>query len=453
MKIKKVIPRKAKNCYHLWRSKFAAVWFGFPARKIKVIGVTGTDGKTTTVQMITKILDEAGLKAAMASSINFKVGRRKWKNETKFTTLSAWKINKFLRMAVKEKCQYAVLEVSSHSLDQHRLWGIDFSVAVITNITREHLDYHKTMKEYRKAKFRLFEKFEDDGVAIVNLEMKNSEDFIKLAKAPTACIYSIEDAKKNYALESGIEKANKTFKLVRAKKRFPENKKIKELVAKEVSFGLEGVNFKINEERFHLNLIGRFNIENALAAIGVGSTLGINLSKMSRALKKIKGIPGRMEYIKNKQGIEIIIDYALTPDAMERLGRLMEQMKNKDQQRQLIWVFGACGDRDRGKRPIMAKTVSKYADYIIVTNEDPYNEDPKKIIEEVYVGVDETKKGKHSWKILDREKAIKKALQIAQEGDIVLVTGKGAEETMAVGRKRIKWNDKKIIKKLLKNKN
>jgi len=416
----------------------AATWFRFPAKKLKVIGVTGTDGKTTTVQMITKILEEDKRKTAMASSINFKLGRRRWKNKTKFTTLSAWKINKLMRKAIKLGCEYIVLEVSSHSLDQHRLWGINFNVAVITNVTREHLDYHKTMEKYRRTKMKLFEKFEEDGAAIINYDMKNPEEFIEGAKASEACIYSIEE-KKGIKLE--MKKAEKK----------PSKKKIKELIARDVEFDLRKIDFRIDNVKFHLNLIGKFNIENALAAIGVGNTLGVELKTMSKALAKIKGIPGRMERIENKKGLEIIVDYALTPDAMEKLGRLMKQMKEKYKGSSLIWVFGACGDRDRGKRPLMAKVVSKYADYMIVTNEDPYTEDPEQILDEVYAGIDEAKKGKNSWKIMNREKAIKKALKMAQEGDFVLVSGKGAEETMAIGDKRVPWNDKRVIKKLLKN--
>ena len=167
--MKKIIPQSIKNIYHLFQAILANVWYGFPSRKLKVIGVTGTNGKTTTVQMIAKILEEAGYKIAVASTINFKIGEKEWVNDTKFTTLSSWRLQKHLRQAVEAECEDAIVEVTSHALDQNRIWGVAFNVAVVTNVTREHLDYHETMEEYAIAKGKLFRMVskDPDGVAVI----------------------------------------------------------------------------------------------------------------------------------------------------------------------------------------------------------------------------------------------------------------------------------------------
>ena len=179
--MKKFIPQSIKNIYHLFQAILANVWYGFPSRKLKVIGVTGTNGKTTTCQMISKILEEAGHKVAMASTINFKIGDKEWVNDTKFTTFSSFKLQEFLKKAALAECEYIIVEVTSHSLDQNRAWGVKFDVAVITNISREHLDYHETMSKYRKAKEKLFAMISrnKNGAAVVNLGMEKAEEFLK----------------------------------------------------------------------------------------------------------------------------------------------------------------------------------------------------------------------------------------------------------------------------------
>ncbi|HPN96173.1 MAG TPA: UDP-N-acetylmuramoyl-L-alanyl-D-glutamate--2,6-diaminopimelate ligase [Candidatus Moranbacteria bacterium] len=421
-KIKLFVPKKIKNYYHLFQAVLANVFYGFPSKKITVIGVTGTNGKTTTCQMISKILEEAGKKVAMASTINFKLGEKEWVNKTKFTTTSSFSLQKFIKKAVEEKCQYLVLETSSHSLDQYRVWGVDYKTAVITNVTREHLDYHETMDEYRLAKYRLFEK---SKVAVVNLEMEKPRDYL---------LYKIK------------EKYGYTKKEMDCSKF--DCGGIKIVQAENLETATSGSEFEIKGEKFHLNIPGEFNIENALAAISVGISEKISLENMAKSLEKIKIIPGRMESVPNDKNLNIIIDYALTPDSLEKFYGLISQIKNDGR---IISVFGSCGDRDRGKRPMMGEIVDKYADFIIVTNEDPYNEDPMQIINEVAAGIKNKKEGENFWRILDRREAIKKALALASAGDFIAVTGKGAEETMMVGTKMIPWNDKKVILEELKN--
>ena len=442
--MKKLIPQSLKNIYHLFQAMSANVRYGFPSKKLKVIGVTGTNGKTTTTQMIGKILEEAGFKIAVASTINFKIGKKEWVNKSKFTTLSSFAVQKFLKQAVANGCEYAVIEISSHSLDQNRVWGIYFDVAVITNVTREHLDYHETMEVYAKAKSRLFYLVskKDGGVSVVNLNMEFAEMLLRYG-VKNKYGYFLESQNPNCVVGQGL--------------------KIE--VARDIKHSINGSKFLVNGEKIELNLPGEFNIENALAATCVGLSQNIPLEKISAALAKIKGVPGRMERIENDRDIEIIVDYAVTPDSLEKLYSYLSGLKKishspkphpdplliKERERKIIAVFGSCGERDRGKRPIMGEIVARHADYCIVTNEDPYHEDPQQIIDEVFAGAEEHKKENESaWRIMDRREAIKKALRIAKPGDVVVVTGKGAEEMMAVGDKMVPWNDPKVIQEVLR---
>lgn len=413
--MKKLIPQKIKNIYHLLQAVVANFWFGFPSRKIKVIGITGTNGKTTTTQLVTKILEEDGFRVAMASTISFKLDKEEWVNKTKFTTLSPWEVQKFIQKAVDKKCDYLVLETSSHSLDQYRVWGVDYDGAVITNVTREHLDYHKTMDIYRKAKLELFKKAKK---LVVNLDMESPADFYNFKNKEIIYGYTTENKK--------IEQEN-----------------LKIIQAQNIEMFSKFSKFKIDGDEFVLNLPGKFNIENALAAISVGLIYEIPVGKIKIALEKIKNVSGRMEYVPNDKGLNIIVDYAVTPDSLEKLYDLIKTVNVEN--KKVIAVFGSCGERDRGKRPIMGEIVSRNADMVIITNEDPYGEDPMQIINEVANGVVGKNEGEDFYKIFDRREAINKALNMAQAGDFVIVTGKGAEETMAIGEKRIPWNDKQVI--------
>ncbi len=425
--IKKLFPQWLKNIYHLAQAMVANVWFGFPSRKIKIIGVTGTDGKTTTVQMITAILEEAGKKVATASTINFKINRKEEKNLSHFTTSSAFAVQKFIAKAISSKCEYLVLETSSHALDQHRVWGIKFQTALITNVTREHLDYHKTIKQYREAKGKLFEIVKkNNGKAIVNLDMENPEEFLMLT----------DDNCYGYTIKKNQESRFSKYEL-------------RIIQAEGIELKITGSKFQVQNSSIELNIPGLFNIENALAAACVGLSESINLEVISRALRGIKSVPGRMETVKNEKGLNVIVDFALTPNALDKLYAHLFSVK-KDENK-IIAVFGSCGERDRGKRPIMGEIVSKYADLIILTNDEPYRENPENIIEEIAAGISNKKENETFWKIPDRRQAIRRALQLASAGDIIVVTGMGNFETMIIGCEKIPWSDKGVIQEELKN--
>lgn len=410
--LSKLFPQSVKNWLHLSEAVLASLRFGRPARKLRIIGVTGTNGKTTTANLITRILEEDGKKVALASTINFRIAGDETVNDSKFTTLGGWRLQRFLRTAADAGCTHVVLETSSHALDQRRVSGIPYEVAVITNVTREHLDYHGTMEAYRRAKRRLFDAAK---VAVVNLDMWEPEFFLEGMSAKKT--YSISD----HAADISATRLEST---------------------------LAGSTFVVNDVVFHVNLPGTFNVENALASIAATSVIGVPFETAARAIAEVTLVPGRMERIGNTLGATIIVDYAVTPDSLEKLYALVSTMK-KDGAK-ILSVFGACGERDRGKRPMMGEIVSSHADTVILTNEDPYHEDPERILDEIEVGIKGKEKGVDFFRIFDRRGAIRKAIALLRPDDILLVTGKGAEETMAIGDERLPWSDRTVIEEELK---
>ena len=409
------------------RAILAALIYRFPAKNIRVIMVTGTNGKTTTCNMIARILEAANYKVAMATTINFKIGSREWKNMTKMTVVSPFALQKFLREAVRSGCHWLVLETTSHAIAQQRIWSIKPQICVLTNITHDHLDYHADFTQYRDVKAKIFKECK---TAIINMDDKSASYFLGLG-IPKVITYGTES---------------------------PENQRPTkpQILAKKIILEPTGSLFTVvtpdKQVAIDLQLPGKFNIYNALAALAVAVEFKINLSLVKEALEKIESIPGRMEKVDLGQPFTVIIDYAHTPDALEKIYNTLKLSRAG----QIISVFGACGDRDRSKRPIMGALAGCYADVVIVTNEDPYTEDPVKIIEEVASGVPRgatTKNGmvpgKNFFKVLDRRAAIDKAFALAQSGDIVLITGKGAEDWMVVGNEKIPWSDKKVVKELL----
>jgi len=435
--IRTLVPESFVLFYHKLKAILAAYYFGFPSRQIKVIGITGTDGKTTTCNIIAKILEEDGHKVGLATTINFQIGKKKWVNETKMTTLSAWDLQSLLARMVQSKCKYAIIETSSHALVQHRTWGIDYDIVGITNVTREHLDYHKTMEEYMAAKELLFKQFAQakpkkgtKKVSIVNLQ---DTSWRKMIKYP---------AKSKYGYS-----ANRQSKL--KLKKYPDTTFI---YADDIALSPNHSSFTLHTPKYskkiRLNLLGKHNIQNSLLAICVARSQRIKLKIIKSALEKIKQIPGRFERVDAGQPFSVFIDYAVTPNALEKLYR--DTIKPIAQGK-IIAVFGACGDRDQGKRPLMGEIVSQYADKIILTHEDSWTEDPLDIINMIKPGVEKNDKiiNQDYYIIENRQAAIKKAISLAQPSDIVVITGKGAETKMVYPDQTIDWNEKEIITELL----
>jgi len=431
--LRKILPESFILWTHKVRAILAANIYGFPGRKMTVIGVTGTNGKTTTVNMITKILEEAGHKVGSITTIGFTCAGKFQKNNFKMTTFPPFFAQKKLKEMLVAGCEYVVMETTSQAQVQYRLWGIPIDVEVFTNITHDHLDYHKTFEKYKKAKGSIFaslcQSFRKPGVkkiAIINDDDPESEYF-KSFDADLKLTYRI----------------NK------------ESRSQTDIVARKIRCDIDGSSFEavtpLGEARMRLAIPGRFNIENALASISVGVSQNVSLSRIKSALEKIKLVEGRMEQISENQEFAVIVDYAHTPDALKKI---FETVKPATIGR-LISVGGATGRRDTSKRPILGALMGKYADIVIVTDEDPYDEDPEEIADEVIKGVmrageKKFEKDKNFFKIMDRKKAIEKAISIAKKGDTVLITGKGAEEVMAIGEKLVPFSDRGIAREALK---
>ncbi len=425
---RKFLPEKLLNFYHLLLNFLGALYYGFPSRKLKVIGVTGTNGKTTVVNLIYEILKTAGFKVAAFSSLDFKIGEVSQKNTLKMTMPGRWYLQKLLKRAQKEGCQYAIVEVTSEGIKQNRHRFIKFDTAILTNLRPEHIEAHGSFEKYRQAKAELFKITKKTH--ILNLDDENFEYF---SKFPASQKYGYQ-----------IEIPNSKLKI--------EASKYKIIQAKDIKLQENYSSFKIQNIQFHLPLPGLFNVYNALSAISSCLVENISLKLMAEALKNIKGVPGRMEVIQEKP-FKVVVDYAHTPDALESVYQtLLENPTNKNLKTRLICVFGSAGGgRDKWKRPEMGKIAAKYCQYIILTNEDPYDENPKEILDQIEQGIKKAEQFKPNLlKILDRKEAIKKAIQLANSGDVVIITGKGAEPWMCLAKgQKLPWDDREIAKKAL----
>lgn len=422
--LRRIIPDRnpLRLFYHKIVAFFAAVFYRFPAKDMIVIGVTGTNGKTTVVNMITSVLNEAGYKTGMASTINFQIGKREWVNASKQTTLGPFYLQKLLLKMKKEGCTHVVLEVTSHAIDQSRIFGIDFDVAVITGVTSDHVEYHGSFGNYLKAKGELFRKVS---------ESKRKKG------VPKTIILNADD--KHYEF----------FDKFDAEKKISYGMKDAEIRGSNVDQRAEGSSFTLHVPDdsidVKIKVPGKFNIYNSMAAAGACLVLGVPLKEIAKGLEAKDGISGRFERVDCGQKFNVIVDYAHGPDSLESLLSLYKDITSG----RVFVVFGATGGgRDKGKRPVMGEVAHKYADYIIVTDDDPYEEDELDIIEQVSKGIPR-KEGECFWKIPDRKEAIKIALTEAEEGDTVVIAGKGAEEIMMLKGERIPWNDRKVVEELL----
>jgi len=461
--IKKFIPSFLLGFYHYLLAAFSAFLYNFPSRKIKVIGITGTSGKTTATELVSRILEEAGYKTAVLSSIKFKIGNQEEENKLKMTMPGRTRIQKFLSQAVKSGCKYAVLEVTSEGIKQYRHKFIDFDIAVFTNLTPEHIESHQGFENYKKAKGELFKATKE--VHIINLDDKNAEYFLKFS-SNQKYLYKISSQNGFFSNEEKKKFSSQQDVLLLEKVRI--DAQIKLIEAKNCQASPQGIDFTIEDISFHLDLLGSFNIYNALAAVCAGLSQGISLKTCKSALEKAKGVPGRMEIVV-KEPFSVIVDYAHTPNSLKKVYQTVRDFKFKvasgrqiqsrrrsaTADAKLICVLGSCGGgRDKWKRPVLGKIAAEYCDRIIVTNEDPYDEDPLKIIKDVESGFLHLFSGSFApkyYEILDRRKAIRKALSLAGRGDIVVITGKGSECWMCLKNgKKIPWDDRQCVREEMK---
>ena len=419
--IKKISPSFLISWYHFLLAFLAAVIYQFPSygKKLKVIGITGTNGKSTVVKMTSGILEEAGFSVAYSSSIKFKIGKKETKNVLRMTMPGRFAMQRFLREALDANCQYAILEVTSEGIKQHRHKFISFDVALLTNLAPEHIEAHGSFEKYREAKGKLFEV--TNGIHILNLDDKNIDYFLQFS-AEKKYFYGLETEEK----QTSEEGENAKYKILAIKYKANSN----------------GITFEIDNILFKFNLLGTFNISNALAAISIGLSQGIDLETCKRALEKVKGIPGRMEIVISEP-FKVLVDYAFTPNALEKVYQTLREIRNELQETKMICVLGAAGGgRDKWKRPVLGKIAANYCNSIIITNEDPYDEDPMEIINQVAEGA-----GLKAKKMIDRREAIRQSLKEAKPGDVVIITGKGSEPCICVAEgKKIPWDDREVAR-------
>lgn len=424
--LKKLIPKRLfkifQPYYHFLLIVTGNLFYRFPGRKLKVIGVTGTNGKSTTVELINAMLKETGYKTGMISTVAIEVAGERKDNITNRTTLGRWQTPHLLRQIVKAKCDYAVIEVASEGIAWFRIWGIPFDVAVFTNLSPEHLNFHGNMTNYRNVKGKLF----------LNLS------FSKRKKGtPKVSVVNADDREAGY------------FGAFPADKKYTFGLKKGDLVAKNIKSGnfLEfNVAYGTKIYPVKSPLFAQFNVLNILAAFCVGLSQEIDPKIITKGIEAVKLVPGRMQKVVEANGVSYFLDYAVTPDAFE----LLFQELRKLAQGKIIAVFGATGDRDKEKRPKLGETAAKLCDVVIVTDEEAYSEDPAAIIEAVALGAEKVAKNKVI-KILDRKKALKKAIELAESGDVVVATGLGHQKYRNIGgNKKIAWDEAEIIKDLLK---
>ena len=394
-------------------AQMAAAFYNNPAKKLKLIAVTGTNGKTSVTYIIKSILENLGKKVGLIGTIQNLIGNRAV--EAKNTTPSPLELNKLFSEMVEEGCEYAVMEVSSHALDQNRVYGLEFEVAVFTNLTRDHLDYHITMENYLLAKKKLFSMCK---TAVVNADDKYSDDLIKDLNCKIIT-YSAKEDTTTYSAK-GIN-----FK------------------ARGVDYEFVGFNV-ISSIKFAIP--GKFSVYNSMSAIISLMELGFNIEDITKAITSVRGIKGRAEIVQTDTPYTVVIDYAHTPDGLLNiLSTFKDCPKNR-----LVCVFGCGGDRDKTKRPIMGEIASRNSDYVIVTSDNPRSEEPLSIIKDIVAGMKNTVT---PYKIVvNRAEAIKYALDNAKEGDIIVLAGKGHETYQILDYGTIHLDEREIVADVLKEK-
>lgn len=429
--LRKIVPESIILNYHYCQSKFANLYFQNPSEKMIVIGVTGTKGKTTTANFIWSALESSGEKCGLIGTANIRIGKKEYLNKYHMTMPGTFVIQGLMKEMVKAKCKYLVMEVTSEGVKQWRHLGINFDFGVFTNLTPEHLRSHEnSFENYKKAKGEFFnyltkskQKFFDNQTikktTIVNLDSPHSQYFLDFPV----------DTKITYGLntDSQVKPTN------------IENKK-------------DGIAFKINNDNFEINLIGEFNILNALPAIAISQNLGIDMKKVQEGFNSLKVIPGRMEKIDLGQNFEVFVDYAHEKESMTVAVNTAKERVKSSHGKVVVLLGAEGGGRDKNKRAHMGEIVGKLADYIVVSNVDPYDDDPTEIVEDIAKISEKFGKvrDKNLFVIEDRQEGIKKALSLAQENDLVLITGKGSEQSMIIGPNKLKWDDREVVKEELK---
>lgn len=393
---------KLRKKYHFCLAWLGSIVYRNPSKNIFILGVTGTKGKSTVIELINAIMEAVGKKTAIISSVRFKIGVENKENRTGMTMPGRFFIQRFLRRSVDRECQYAFVEVTSQGIEQYRNCFINFDAGLLTNIYPEHIEAHGSFENYRGIKISFFKNIG------IHSQKRQKKFFINNL------------AKDNEMFSSAVEKSGKII--------FYDKKDI------------EKTNWKIK-------LLGDFNLENIAAAIAFCRSQNVDWDIIKNVIENFDGVPGRLEFVQ-KHPFSIIIDYAHTPDSLEKVYQtIRKNVVLKKRKSKMICVLGcAGGGRDCWKRPVMGEIASKYCDEIILTNEDPFDDDPEKIIDEIAKGVRKASYNKPLKIVIDRKDAIRDAIKKAKENDVIIITGKGSEPYMRLAKgKKIRWNEREII--------
>jgi UDP-N-acetylmuramoyl-L-alanyl-D-glutamate--2,6-diaminopimelate ligase len=400
-----IVVANAANALGFMASKF----YGKPSRKLKLVGITGTNGKTTTASLLQLMVLNLGHKAGLISTINYKINHEEFISS--HTTPDQIQLNRLMKQMVDAGCTYCFMEVSSHAVDQQRIAGLDFDVAVFSNITHDHLDYHHTFDAYIKAKKQFFDDLKPQAYALTNIDDRNGKVMLQNTKA----------TKKSYSLQAMAD-----FK------------------AKVLESHFDGTLMNIDGNEVWTHFVGRFNAYNLLAVYATAILIGFEKEDVLVELSQLKPVSGRFEIIRSALGAYAVVDYAHTPDALENVLSTIDDMRTKNEQ--LISLLGAGGDRDKTKRPKMAAIACKYSNKVILTSDNPRTENPADILKDMEAGVDTVNK-KNTLVIENRREAIKTASMLAQPGDIILIAGKGHEDYQEINGVKHHFDDREEIKK------
>ena len=390
--------------------QLASNFYGNPSEKLNLIGITGTNGKTSATTLLFDIFKNLGFQSALISTVEYRIADEIIPST--HTTPDVLTLNKILAKAVETGCEYAFMEVSSHGIDQNRTEGLHFKIAGFTNITHDHLDYHKTFDAYLKTKKRFFDELNPDSIAITNIDDKNGNVMLQNTKAQ----------KKTYALKTMADYHGRIL---------------------EADFN--GMLLNFNGKEFWSTLTGKFNVYNLLLAYAVTIECGFHEEDVLKAISNLKRVKGRFETLKSEGGIFFVVDYAHTPDALENILDSINEIRTKNER--LITVFGCGGDRDHAKRPEMGKIATRKSTLAIITSDNPRTENPAEIIKEIEAGVEPQNYSKYT-SIPDRKDAIKMAIKFAEPKDIILVAGKGHEDYQEINGVKHHFDDKEVIMEL-----
>ncbi len=430
--IRRLLPSVVMDFYYRFVARFAAFWYRNPSRKLIVIGVTGTKGKSTTTNILWKILTDAGFTVGLTGTINIRIGQKNVLSTNKMTMVGRFQMQALLRRMVDADCDIAIVETTSEGIKQYRHTGIHYDICAFTNLSPEHLESHGGFTQYKDAKLELFRHLSALPVkvingkkiskaSVINTDSEHGEDFLKIGDHLKVRVGTTE--KNDMYLTSLKEEIN-------------------------------GTAFHINSVLVRIPLLGGWNAFNTAIAMGIGSALGVNLDFMVEAVKDLEPVPGRMEFVDVGQQYAVIVDYAYEPVSLRLLFEFVRNLIEEDK-KIITLISSTGGGRDIRRRGPNGKIAAELCDYVIATDEDPYDDDPQDIIDQVFEGVLKGGKveGKNCWNILRREEAIKKACELAGPGDVVLLTAKGAEQKMCVaGGKKIDWDDRKVVREVIEAK-